>query len=151
MTFFLEKLKLTRVQLKTQLEVQQNEKYRLQCGMYNFIFRLLLFVSCCFGSASLLERMNNKMDRKHWKERKGKKKKGKAHRTDWYVVLTRTGYITTPVQMYWKKLDSRQLSFTCAANGLLLDDTLPEVFSSSRQSQSELFWHPTMDPEPIRQ
>lgn len=68
--FFWEKLKLTRVQLKTLLEVQQNEKYRLQCGVYNFIFRLLLFVSCCFGSAPLLERMNNKMDRKHWKKEK---------------------------------------------------------------------------------
>lgn len=99
---------------------------------------------CCFGSAPLLERMNNKMDRKHWE----KKKKKKAHRTDWYVVFTRS---TTPVQIYWKKLDSRQLSFTCAANGLLLDDTLSEVFSSSRQSQSELFWHPTMDPQPIKQ
>lgn len=81
MTFFWEKLKLTIVQLKTQLEVQQNEKYRLQCGMYNFISRLLLFVSCCFGSAPLLERMNNKMDRKHWKKEKKLKNKIKKKGT----------------------------------------------------------------------
>lgn len=38
---------------------------------------LCLMLLCCFGSAPLLERMNNKMDRKHWEK---KKKKGTQDR-----------------------------------------------------------------------